>query len=164
MSCPTIRTRIITVAKKHDLLKEKCIGEMTSSQLTGNDFAGPAEKSGVAEIMTMKSTSSKQKKSADQKHGPIAVAFTPDEESGRGIDINPRKGFRARSSLTPGRRRSWEGRSATTPGARAPHSYLQRAENVIRLRQGSMVNAMYALGDYLSRFPRDVAPKTTTAE
>ena len=55
----------------------------------GTTLLGADDKAGIAEIMTMLEYYS----STDEKHGDICVAFTPDEEIGRGMDCFDYKTF-----------------------------------------------------------------------
>ena len=55
----------------------------------GTTLLGADDKAGIAEIMTMLEYYS----STDEKHGDICVAFTPDEEIGRGMDYFDYKTF-----------------------------------------------------------------------
>ena len=56
---------------------------------SGDTLLGADDKAGIAEIMTMLEYYS----STGEKHGDICVAFTPDEEIGRGMDCFDYKTF-----------------------------------------------------------------------
>lgn len=151
---PTDKTQIITVAK-NAILKEMIGDDIITAD--GTTLLGSDDKSGVAEIMTMIDT---LKQNPQIKHGPIAVAFTPDEEVGGGIDKFDVKGFGAKFAYTVDgeelgeiSNETWSARTATvTFKGKSTHPGTAK---------GIMVNAMYALGDYLSRFPQDMLPETT---
>lgn len=123
----------------------------------GTTLLGSDDKSGVAEIMTMVDTLIQN---PQIKHGGIAIAFTPDEEVGGGIDKFDVPGFGAKfaytvdgKSLGTINEETWSARTAvvtfkglsTHPGT----------------AKGILVNASYALADYLLRFPKDMLPETT---
>jgi hypothetical protein len=74
------------------------------------------DKSGCAEIMTMIDI---LRQNPQIKHGSLAIAFTPDEEVGGGIDKFDVKGFGGRVSPTQSMARR-SARSATKPGAPRP--------------------------------------------
>ena len=63
----------------------------------GTTLLGADDKAGVAEIMTMAHTLLER---PDIKHGPIAIAFTPDEEIGKGTEYFDLKQFRADYAYT----------------------------------------------------------------
>jgi len=111
----------------------------------------------VAEIMTMVDTLIQN---PQIKHGTIAVAFTPDEEVGGGIEKFDVKGFGAKFAYTVDGEslgeisvETWNARTATvTFKGKSTHPGTAK---------GIMVNAMYAAADYLSRFPKEMLPETT---
>lgn len=63
----------------------------------GTTLLGADDKSGIAEIMTMAAWFSAH---PEEKHGKICIAFTPDEEVGRGADRFDVKGFGADVAYT----------------------------------------------------------------
>ena len=123
----------------------------------GTTLLGSDDKSGIAEIMTMIDT---LKQNPQIKHGTIAVAFTPDEEVGAGIEKFDIKGFGAAVAYTVDgetlgeiNNETWSARTATvTFKGKSTHPGTAK---------GVMVNSAYALGDYLSRFPPDMLAETT---
>ncbi len=62
----------------------------------GNTILGADDKAGIAEIMTM----AERILNEDIAHGRISIAFTPDEEIGRGADYFDIKGFGADFAYT----------------------------------------------------------------
>ncbi|MEP6789441.1 MAG: hypothetical protein ABJB40_13465, partial [Acidobacteriota bacterium] len=77
---PNDKTQIISVSKNPDLKNLKGDDIITAD---GTTLLGSDDKSGCAEIMTMIDTLNQN---PSIKHGNIAIAFTPDEEVGGGID------------------------------------------------------------------------------
>jgi len=63
----------------------------------GNTLLGADDKAGIAEIMQMAEYISEH---PEFKHGKIKIAFTPDEEIGRGADLFNVKGFGADFAYT----------------------------------------------------------------
>ncbi len=63
----------------------------------GNTLLGGDDKAGVAEIMAM---AHYFLQNPDVKHGKICIAFTPDEEIGKGVDYFDVKGFGADYAYT----------------------------------------------------------------
>lgn len=97
---PNDRTQIITVKQNPDL--KNLIGDDIITA-DGTTLLGSDDKSGCAEIMTMIDT---LKQNPSIKHGNIAIAFTPDEEVGGGIDKFDIQGWEL-SSHTPSMASSW---------------------------------------------------------
>ena len=93
-----------------------CLNKDASTWLSANDFPemknykgktlittdgttllGADDKAGVAEIMTMAAWFLSH---PEEKHGRICIAFTPDEEVGRGADFFDVEGFGAEAAYT----------------------------------------------------------------
>jgi tripeptide aminopeptidase len=151
---PKDPTQIITV-EKSPVLKELIGDDIITTD--GTTLLGSDDKSGVAEVMTMVDT---LMQNPQIKHGTIAVAFTPDEEVGGGIEKFDVKGFGAKFAYTVDGEslgeisvETWSARTATvTFKGKSTHPGTAK---------GIMVNAMYAAADYLARFPKDMLPETT---
>ena len=151
---PNDKTQIISVAKNPEL--KGMIGDDIITA-DGTTLLGSDDKSGIAEVMTMIDT---LRQNPQLKHGDIAIAFTPDEEVGTGIEKFDVKGFGAKVAYTVDggllgeiSDETWSARTATVT--------FQGKSTHPGTAKGIMVNAMYALGDYLSRFPKDMLPETT---
>ena len=151
---PNDKTQIISVAK-NPILKEMIGDDIITAD--GTTLLGSDDKSGIAEIMTMIDT---LRQNPQIKHGTIAIAFTPDEEVGAGIEKFDVKGFGAQFAYTVDgeelgeiSNETWSARTATvTFKGKSTHPGSAK---------GIMVNAMYALADYLARFPQNMLPETT---
>jgi tripeptide aminopeptidase len=151
---PKDPTQVITVAR-NPILKEMIGDDIITAD--GTTLLGSDDKSGIAEIMTMIDT---LKQNPQIKHGTIAIAFTPDEEVGGGIEKFDVKGFGAELAYTVDgealgeiSNETWSARTATVT--------FQGKSTHPGTAKGIMVNAMYAQADYLSRFPKDMLPETT---
>jgi tripeptide aminopeptidase len=151
---PKDPTQVIT-ADKNPVLKQLIGDDIITAD--GTTLLGSDDKSGIAEIMTMVDTFMQN---PQLKHGTLAIAFTPDEEVGSGIDKFDVKGFGAQvaytvdgESLGEVSEETWSARTATvTFKGKSTHPGTAK---------GVMINAMYAAADYLSRFPKDMLPETT---
>ena len=151
---PKDPTQIISVAKNPEL--KNLIGDDIITA-DGTTLLGSDDKSGIAEIMTMLDTF---KQNPQIKRGTIAIAFTPDEEVGTGIGKFDVKGFGAQVAYTVDggelgaiSDETWSARTATVT-FQGKSTHPGSAKNI-------MINAMYALGDYMTRFPKDMLPETT---
>ena len=123
----------------------------------GTTLLGSDDKSGVAEIMTMIDT---LRQNPQLKHGNIAIAFTPDEEVGEGIEKFDVQGFGAKVAYTVDGEQLGE-ISDETWSARTATVTFQGKSTHPGTAKGIMVNAMYALADYVGRFPNNMLPETT---
>lgn len=123
----------------------------------GRTLLGADDRAGVAEIMTM---AERLIGDASIRHGRIAVAFTPDEEIGRGPEHFDFGGFGADFAYTVDGGRfgeiSWENFNASS------------AEVVFHGRsvhpgsaKGVMVNAQLLAMDFFSMLPEDERPEKT---
>ncbi|HKE56005.1 MAG TPA: peptidase T [Pyrinomonadaceae bacterium] len=151
---PKDTSQVITVVK-NPILKEMIGDDIITAD--GTTLLGSDDKSGVAEIMTMIDT---LKQNPQLKHGPIAVAFTPDEEVGGGIEKFDVKGFGASLAYTVDgealgeiSNETWSARTATVT--------FQGKSTHPGTAKGIMINSLYAIADYLDRFPHDMLPETT---
>lgn len=151
---PKDPSQVITVAK-NPILKELIGDDIITAD--GTTLLGSDDKSGVAEIMTMIDTLNQN---PQIKHGTIAIAFTPDEEVGGGIEKFDIRGFGAKVAYTVDgetlgeiSNETWSARTATVT--------FQGKSTHPGSAKGIMINAMYALADYLGRFPHDMLPETT---
>lgn len=151
---PKDTAQVITVAK-NPVLKTLIGDDIITAD--GTTLLGSDDKSGIAEIMTMIDTF---KENPQLKRGTIAIAFTPDEEVGTGIakfDVN---GFGAKVAYTVDggqlgeiSEETWSARTATVT-FQGLSTHPGSAKDI-------MINAMYAMADYLNRFPHDMLPETT---
>lgn len=151
---PKDQTQVITPAKNPEL--KNLIGDDIITA-DGTTLLGSDDKSGVAEIMTMIDTF---KQNPQIKRGTLAIAFTPDEEVGTGIEKFDVKGFGAKFAYTVDGGELGE-ISDETWSARTATITFQGKSTHPGSAKGIMINAMYAIGDYLSRFPKDMLPETT---
>jgi tripeptide aminopeptidase len=154
ITLPKDPTQVITVAK-NPVLKELIGDDIITAD--GTTLLGSDDKSGVAEIMTMIDT---LRQNPQIKHGTLSIAFTPDEEVGTGIEKFDVKGFGAKFAYTVDGEELGE-ISDETWSARTATVTFQGKSTHPGTAKGIMVNAMYAIADYLNRFPHDILPETT---
>jgi tripeptide aminopeptidase len=151
---PKDPSQVISMAKNHEL-KELIGDDIITAD--GTTLLGSDDKAGISEIMTMIDT---LRQNPQIKHGTLAIAFTPDEEVGTGIEKFDVKGFGAEVAYTVDggelgeiSEETWSARTATiTFQGKSTHPGSAK---------GIMVNAMYAIADYLGRFPKGMLPETT---
>jgi len=145
----------VIMPEKNPELKEMIGDDIITAD--GTTLLGSDDKSGVAEIMTMIDT---LRQNPQIKHGTLAIAFTPDEEVGTGIEKFDVKGFGAKFAYTVDGEELGE-ISDETWSARTATVTFQGKSTHPGTAKGIMVNAMYAIADYLNSFPKDMLPETT---
>jgi len=151
---PADPTQVITVAANPVLLDMVGDDIITAD---GTTLLGSDDKAGIAAILTMVDT---LRENPEIRHGTIAVAFTPDEEPGSGIDTFDIDGFGAAFAYTVDGDglgiiydETWHARTATiTFSGRNTHPGTAK---------GLLVNSVFALADFVSRLPTDMLPETT---
>lgn len=151
---PKDPTQVVTVAKT-PVLKELIGDDIITAD--GTTLLGSDDKAGIAEIMSMVDT---LMQNPQIKHGTIAIAFTPDEEIGTGIEKFEVKGFGAQFAYTVDGK-SLGSINEETWSARTAVVTFKGASTHPGTAKGIMVNSAYALADYLLRFPKDMLPETT---
>jgi tripeptide aminopeptidase len=151
---PADPTQVISVART-PVLRDLVGDDIITAD--GTTLLGSDDKSGVATIMTMVDV---LRQNPEIPHGPIAIAFTSDEEIGIGINTFDVAGFGASLAYTVDgdtlgeiNHETWSARLATIT-FRGVSTHPGTAK-------GLMVNAAYALGDFLTRLPADMRPETT---
>ncbi len=154
---PNDKTQVITVAQNPDL--KNLIGDDIITA-DGTTLLGSDDKSGIAELMTMIDILNQN---PQIKHGNIAIAFTPDEEVGGGIDKFDIKGWGAQFAYTVDGEQlgdisneTWSARTATvTFRGKSTHPGTAK---------GILVNSAYTAGDFLAQFPKSVKNRPETTE
>jgi tripeptide aminopeptidase len=123
----------------------------------GTTLLGSDDKAGIAEIMTMLDT---LRQNPDMPRGPLAIAFTPDEETSTGVHQLDVEAFGATFAYTvdgPGlgeiNNETWNARTATiTFTGRDSHPGYAK---------GVMVNTIDAFAHFVTLFPPEQRPHTT---
>jgi tripeptide aminopeptidase len=136
----------------------RCIGH-TLIHSDGTTLLGADDKAGIAEIMTMIAWLGRH---PNLLHGPLRIAFTPDEEVGRGIDGFDLAGFGAHYAYTIDGSALGEVEDETFNADGAVVSITGRdvhpgqAKNV-------MINAVRVAAAVVDALPVDFLPETTDA-
>jgi len=123
----------------------------------GATLLGADDKAGVAEIMAAVETMA-----ADDsiKHGKVRVAFTPDEEVGKGADLFDVEKFGAKFAYTIDGGEVGEVENETFNAASAV--FKLKGYNVHPgYAKDKMKNSLRAMGYLLTLLPQDMAPETT---
>ena len=154
---PNDKTQVITVEKNPDL--KNLVGDDIITA-DGTTLLGSDDKAGIAEIMTMIDI---LRNNPQIKHGNIAIAFTPDEEVGGGIDKFEIEKWGAKFAYTVDGTQLGD-ISNETFSARTATVTFRGLSTHPGTAKGILVNSMYAAGDFLANFPAAVRnrPETTS--
>jgi tripeptide aminopeptidase len=124
----------------------------------GTTLLGADDKAGVAEIMAAIAYLVAQ---PDIPHGPVKVAFNPDEEVGRGVTHFPVESFGAAAAYTVDGSTAGELQAETFSGAQVRLRIRGRAIHP-GWAKGELVNAIKIAAEILTRLPQDgLSPETT---
>jgi tripeptide aminopeptidase len=123
----------------------------------GTTLLGADDKAGVAEIMTAIAYVAAH---PEIPHGPLKVAFNPDEEIGRGVDHFPVESFGAVAAYTVDGSTAGELQSETFSGAAVRMCIRGRAIHP-GWAKSELVNAIKIAGEIISRLPDGLSPETT---
>jgi tripeptide aminopeptidase len=124
----------------------------------GTTLLGADDKAGVAEIMAAVAHLVAQ---PEIQHGPVKVAFNPDEEVGRGVEHFPVESFGAAAAYTVDGSTAGELQAETFSAAQVRMCIRGRAIHP-GWAKGELVNAIKVAGEILSRLPNDrLSPETT---
>lgn len=123
----------------------------------GSTLLGADDKAGVAIVMTLASLLA-----ADPgiRRGPIDIAFTPDEETGKGMNLFPLDRLRAKACYTidGGRAGEIEAECFNAYSVRA--SFKGKAIHIGAAR-GKLANAVSMAASFVSMLPRSESPEST---
>ena len=153
--CPTIRRSCC--ARRRTRRSQQQIGHdiVTASGLT---LLGADDKAGVAEIVAAAEYLIAH---PEIPHGPVRLAFTPDEEIGRGADHFDVRRFGAVCAYTldGGGRGELELESFSADAVTVTFKGFNTHPGYAK---GRMVNAIRLAADFIARLPRDeMSPETT---
>jgi tripeptide aminopeptidase len=123
----------------------------------GTTLLGSDDKAGIAEILTMVDVLNRN---PEIRHGTIAIAFTPDEEVYRGIQTFDIEAFGASLAYSVDGHGLGEVNVETWNASTASVTFSGHSTHP-GTAKGTMVNSVYAVADFVSRFPADMLPETT---
>jgi len=123
----------------------------------GTTLLGADDKAGIAEIMTAVQYLMEH---PDIMHGPVEVIFTPDEETGTGMDLFPLDSLQAKYCYTLDGSRRGEIESECFNAAKAAVKF-QGVPQHLGLARGRMVNAVTMASAFVSMLPQAESPEAT---
>lgn len=123
----------------------------------GSTLLGADDKAGVAEIMTAVSF---MQKHPEWKHGPVEVIFTPDEETGHGMDDFPLDSLQSSFCYTMDAGAEGEMEYECYYAWKADIRFKGRVIHP-GFARGKLVNALTMGAAFISMLPRNESPEAT---
>ncbi len=146
----------IVICAAEDRQLHACVGH-TLVTSDGSTLLGADDKAGIAAIMTLLET---LKDRPDIPHGELKIAFTPDEEIGRGVAHFDVKKFGADYAYTVDGGIAGE-LNMETFSANAAVIKAEGCNTHPGTAKDTMINAIRVICHIVSRLPQDMAPETT---
>lgn len=124
----------------------------------GTTLLGGDDKAGIAAIMNMVEYLVKH---PEVKHRPVEVMFSPDEETGHGMDHVPLELIKSKRAYTVDGSDEGEMETECFNAWGAAVDFYGKACHTGDAKKGGMVNANLILADFISSLPLDMRPETT---
>ncbi len=123
----------------------------------GSTLLGADDKAGVALIMTALKWF---REHPDIEHGPFEIIFTPDEETGKGMNLFPVDSLQSNCCYT------FDGGERGVIESECFNAYIVKINftgNVVHLgdARGKLVNALTMAGNYVAMLPQNESPEAT---
>ncbi len=127
----------------------------------GTTLLGADDKAGVSAIMAAVEYLMNHYEDENLKHGPIEVMFSPDEETGHGMDKVPLNILKADFAVTADGGDEGELEAECFNAWAACVKFTGKACHTGSAKAGGMVNAVKLASAFVSELPRNMAPETT---
>lgn len=139
-----------------DLELSDAIGD-TIITTDGTTLLGADDKAGIAIIMTAIDVLLKNK---EIKHGPLEIIFSPDEETGHGMDKVPLEWISSKFCYTVDGGNAGEIESECFNAWKSEIIFTGKAKHTGTARP-DMVNAITMASDFITSLPKHESPETT---
>ena len=127
----------------------------------GTTLLGADDKAGVSAIMAAVEYLMNHYEDENLKHGPIEVMFSPDEETGHGMDKVPLNILKADFAVTVDGGDEGELESECFNAWACTVHFTGKACHTGDAKANGMVNAVTLAGTFAAELPHDMAPETT---
>ena len=124
----------------------------------GTTLLGADDKAGVAAIMSAVAFLHEH---TDIPHGKIEVVFSPDEETGHGMDNVPLNLITAKRAYTVDGGATGELETECFNACKSEIIFTGKATHTGTARAGGMVNAVVMASSFVANLPRHESPETT---
>lgn len=147
----------------HDPANDQALAEAAKNHETiittdGTTLLGGDDKCGIAAILTAIEYLQNHK---EEKHCNIEVIFSPDEETGHGMDKVPLELIKSKYACTVDGGNIGELESECFNAWGANVTFIGKACHTGDAKKGRMVNAVSMAGKFLSLLPHTMTPETT---
>lgn len=140
------------------LFEKSCDDTIIKSD--GNTLLGADDKAGISAIMTaMEYLNSSE--SSSLKHGLIEIIFSPDEETGHGMDHVPLELIQSKKAYTVDGGSEGEMETECFNAWAAKVQFTGKACHTGTAKEGGMINANLLLAEFLNNLPAEKRPETT---
>lgn len=153
-----LKNSIILDPEKIPALKQAADEKDTIITTDGTTLLGGDDKAGIAAIVTALSYLLKHK---EIKHGPVEVMFSPDEETGHGMDKVPLEKLKSKFAYTVDGGHLGELESECFNAFRSDIEFFGVASHTNNARANKMVNAISIAAKFLESLPHTERPETT---
>jgi len=123
----------------------------------GSTLLGADDKAGLAEIMTL---AARLIAHPEIRHGPLELIFTPDEETGKGMNRFPLERLRSKACYTMDGGKGGEIEAECFNAYAVEAEFKGRAIHIGSAR-GKLANAVSMAASFVSMLPRSEAPEST---
>ncbi len=127
----------------------------------GTTLLGADDKAGVSAIMAAVEYLMNHYEEEGLKHGPIEVMFSPDEETGHGMDKVPLNILKADFAVTVDGGNEGELESECFNAWACKIRFTGKACHTGDAKVNGMINAVTLASEFTARLPHDMAPETT---
>ena len=127
----------------------------------GTTLLGADDKAGVSAIMAAVEYLMNHYEEEGLKHGPIEVMFSPDEETGHGMDKVPLNILKADFAVTVDGGNEGELEAECFNAWACTVNFNGKACHTGDAKANGMVNAVTLAGAFAANLPHDMAPETT---
>lgn len=124
----------------------------------GSTLLGADDKAGITIIMSVLEF---LKENPEIEHAPFEIIFSPDEETGHGMDKVPLESIKSKMAYTLDGGHIGEFECECFNAWAATVNFTGRACHTGTAKSGKMVNASIMASNFVAQLPRDKAPETT---
>ncbi len=135
--------------------------EDTIVRSDGTTLLGADDKAGVSAIMAAIEYLMNHYEDQNLKHGPIEVMFSPDEETGHGMDKVPLNILKSQCAYTVDGGDEGELESECFNAWAATVRFTGKACHTGDAKANGMINAVTLAANFATKLPHDMAPETT---
>ncbi|MCQ2596622.1 MAG: peptidase T [Treponema sp.] len=158
--------KIITFPKSDFVLdpaEDKYLAKVAENRETiitsdGSTLLGADDKAGIAEIIT---ATEYLLAHPELKHGPFEILFSPDEETGHGMDKVPLDLLKSKCAYTVDGGDIGELESECFNAFSAEVIFTGKSCHTGTARSGKMVNAVQVMSQFITSLPQNMKPETT---